>query len=245
MSKRRPWTKRELAVVRRKYPNTDTRELAREIGRSVRSVYLAATKLGLRKSERYLEAKRRAEGQRLRELGRAHRFPRGHVPWNAGLKGYNTGGRSAETRFRPGHRPVKWVPIGTEVVDADGYLKRKVRDDAPPGMSRRNWKYVHVLVWEEANGPVPEGHAIVFKDGDKTNVVLENLECIPRSELMKRNSIHRLPKELAHAIQLIGAINRKVNRHEHRQAERAPVRHPRKAEGSGQPDGDRTSEGDQ
>lgn len=210
----RSWTKRELAIVRRRYPNTPTSILAAELGRTERSIWQQAVKMGVRKSARYLEAKRKAEAERLCAAGQAHRFPKGHRPWNAGRKGYVAGGRSAETRFKPGHRPAKWVPVGTEVVDSDGYLKRKVRDDAPPGMSRKNWKYVHVLVWEEAHGPVPPGHSIVFKDGDKTNIQLSNLECIPRAELMARNTVHRLPKELARTVQLLGAVKRQINRRE-------------------------------
>ena len=31
---------------------------------------------------------------------------------------------------------------------------------------------------------------------------------------MRRNTLHRLPKEVAQAIQLVGAINRKLNRHQ-------------------------------
>lgn len=216
--KRRLWTKRELTLLRRRYPNTPTDVLAAELGRSKTSVYQTAVKLGIKKSPRYLAAQREAEAERLRDAGRAHRFAKGHRPWNAGLKGFAAGGRSAETRFKPGHRPAKWVPVGTEVVDSDGYLKRKVRDDAPPGMSRKNWKYVHVLVWEEAHGPVPHGHSIVFKDGDKTNIQLSNLECIPRTELMRRNSVHRLPKELARAVQLLGAVRRQINKREKNRA---------------------------
>jgi hypothetical protein len=66
-------------------------------------------------------------------------------------------------------------------------------------------------VWEAANGPLPAGHAIAFKNGDKTDIRLENLECIARRELMARNTVHNLPKPLAQAIQLLGALNRQIN----------------------------------
>lgn len=45
---------------------------------------------------------------------------------------------------------------------------------------------LHVVVWEEANGPVPKGMIVVFKDGDTMNVTLENLEIITRQEAAAR-----------------------------------------------------------
>lgn len=212
----RPWTKRDHQILRRRYPNEPTSDTAAALGRSVRAVYAQATLLGLRKSAKYLAspAAHRCDGRK----GMATRFTKGHKPWNAGKKGWKAGGRSAETRFKKGHKPQTWVPVGTEVVDPDGYLKRKIADDAVP--SRFNWQFVHVLVWEEANGPRPPGHTIVFKDGNKRNVALDNLECISRAELMRRNTVHNYPKPLAQAIQLRGALKRQINRRQKGQDEK-------------------------
>mgnify|MGYP006355478717 CR=1 FL=1 len=43
-------------------------------------------------------------------------------------------------------------------------------------------------VWQQVYGEVPKGYVMYHKDGDKFNDELENLECIPRSELIKRNT---------------------------------------------------------
>lgn len=203
----RAWTKAELSLLRRRYPNTATRELAAKLGRSERATYMQARLLGLRKSKAYLKSTYAAN----RENGKRARFPKGHVPWNKGMKGWQAGGRSKQTRFKRGHAPHNTVPVGTVVTDADGYLKRKVRADIRPGQSRRNWVYLHVAKWERYRGPVPKGHAVVFKNGDKTDIRIANLECISRQELMRRNTVHRLPKGLAKAVQLIGALNRQIN----------------------------------
>lgn len=37
---------------------------------------------------------------------------------------------------------------------------------------------LHRYIWEQANGPIPEGHEIHHKDHDPMNNVLENLECL-------------------------------------------------------------------
>lgn len=132
------------------------------------------------------------------------------------MKGYSPGGRSVETRFKPGSRPQTWVPVGTEVVDSYGYRKRKVRDDAPTGMTRNNWQFVHILLWEQHNGPVPDGHNVVFRDKDRSNVVIENLECISRADNARRNTIHRYPRELKNAIRLAAKLKRLVNEKQNR-----------------------------
>ena len=80
------------------------------------------------------------------------------------------------------------------------------------GYTPRDYVAVHHLVWAEHYGPVPAGHAIVFRDGNKNNFNIENLECVSRAELMRRNTVHRYPKEIALAVQLRGALNRKLNR---------------------------------
>ena len=41
---------------------------------------------------------------------------------------------------------------------------------------------VHRWVWEHFNGPVPEGHLVRFKDGDRWNWRIENLELVTPRE---------------------------------------------------------------
>lgn len=118
--------------------------------------------------------------------GRTGRFEKGGSSWNKGTH-FKAGGRSAETRFEKGHKPQTWVPIGSEAYSKDGYLKRKVRDDAPAGMSRKNWKFVHVILWEEHHGPVPDQHAVIFRNGDRADIRIENLALVSRQELLYLN----------------------------------------------------------
>lgn len=111
--------------------------------------------------------------------------------------------KSAE--FQPHTRK----PIGTEKVDSDGYLRRKLTDTGYPP---KDWVAVHRINWEAAHGPIPKGHMVIFRDGDKTNVAVENLELISFREQMRRNTLHNYPKEIAQAIQLRGALIRRINR---------------------------------
>ena len=112
------------------------------------------------------------------------------------------------TSFKPGYRSRSWVPVGTERVSSRGYLQRKVTDI---GCAAQDWVAVHVLNWETENGPIPPKHVLAFRDGDRGNVELDNLELITRTELLKRNSVHRYPPELRQVIWLKGALVRKIN----------------------------------
>lgn len=205
------WSPEDEQLLRELYPDAPTNQIADRIGRNQRAVYAKAKALGLRKSAEFLSSAASGRLQSVSGVGVATRFKARHEPWNKG-KTYVAGGRSQETRFAPGHVPLQWVPIGTETVDSQGYRKRKVRDDAPAGESRRNWRFVHILLWEAENGPVPSGHAIVFRNGDRSDFRIENLELVSRAELARRNSVHNLPEDVKQAIRGIAVLNRQINK---------------------------------
>lgn len=211
---RHQWTPAEVAVLVETYPHIPTEWLAAVFRLSLQQVYHKAASLGLRKSEAYLASEFASRLRRGDQVGASTRFRKGGTSWNKG-RSYTAGGRSAETRFKPGHRGGKalenYKPVGSERLSKDGYLQRKINDDLP---IQRRWRAVHLIEWEAIHGPVPSGHALVFKDGDKTNITLENLELIPRAELMRRNSYHQYPKPIARVIQLRGAITRQINKRE-------------------------------
>lgn len=114
-------------------------------------------------------------------------FSKGHVPINKGTKGmFNVGGNSGS--FKKGQRPKNYKPIGYERVDKSyGYVLVKVQDE---GRWDERWRLKHILVWEEAFGPVPDGHILIFLDGDKTNCSLENLKMITKAENARLNQNH-------------------------------------------------------
>lgn len=200
----RAWTDAEERRLRHFYPDIVTPALARGMGRSIPSINGKAGALGLRKSAAFFAAA--ASGRLRGDRGGAFRFAKGHTPWNKGRKGLSLGGMA--TRFQKGNRPHTWRPVGSERW-AEGYLQRKVTDT---GYTPRDWRQVHVMLWEAEHGPVPQGHAVVFLDGDRRNIRLENLELVSRAELMRRNSIHNLPPALKEVIQLRGRLNRRIRR---------------------------------
>lgn len=197
-----------MQLLRELYPDQITRDIAARLGRAQRAVAAKAAALGLRKSETYLASPAAARIQPGDGKGSATRFRPRMTPWNKGST-YVAGGRSIETRFKPGQTPHTHKPIGSEAW-RDGYLWRKVSEDRQP--ARFNWREVHRIVWEEHNGPVPAGHAVVFINRDRSDIRLDNLELISRQELARRNTVHRLPPELRKVIRTKGTITRQINK---------------------------------
>jgi len=202
----RPWSDFDDATLVAMYPSTPNTTLAGLMGRTAPAISGRATKLGLKKSAEFMAAS-------------PARFQAGSVPKNKGLKGWQAGGRSAETRFKPGraaHEYARYVPIGTLRIGADGRLERKYTDDQNLVPAQR-WRGVHREVWEAAHGPIPPGMVVRFRDGMATvaleEITPDRLMCVTQQENMRLNSSwSKYPVEVARLIQLKGTINRQVRR---------------------------------
>lgn len=188
--------------MRREYADATTVELAGKLGRTVSAVQRCANDLGVKKSLAFLQH----EAEKMLEPGRATRFGKGHVPWTKGRKGFKPSGRSHEHQFKKKHVPHNHKPVGATRVKL-GYLQKKVTDTG----DRRDWKFVHILLWEAHNGPVPAGAALTFRDGDPMNITLSNLELIKRRELMRRNSITRFPKPVRQVMNLTRKLRKAID----------------------------------
>ena len=106
------------------------------------------------------------------------RFKKGHVPLNKGKTvSPEAYAKAAPTMFKKGQATHNILPVGSEVVRYDGYIQVKVANP-------KVWKLKHRRVWEEVNGPVPEGKVLIFLDNDKTNCSIENLELATKRELL-------------------------------------------------------------
>lgn len=107
------------------------------------------------------------------------RFKKGHVPANKGKK---YPGQVNHTSFKKGHKPINYRPVGSERVNVDGYVEVKVAD---PNV----WRLKQHVVWEQEYGPIPDGHCLIFLDGNKQNTSLDNLQLISRNQLARMNQM--------------------------------------------------------
>jgi hypothetical protein len=201
--KRKFWSPAEYAALDARYPHERTDAIAKDLGRALKSVYAMASLRGLRKTAAYLAS---PDAHRLDGVkGMGTRFAKGLVPWNKG-KAWDSGGRSHETRFTRGTIPPNRQAIGALRVSSDGVLDIKVRDGL------RGWEPLSRWTWERERGPIPKGMAVRFRNGDPHDCQIDNLYLATRADLMRANTIHNYPKEVALAAQLVGALNRQINK---------------------------------
>lgn len=160
--------------------------------------------MGLKKSEAFMKMELERQAERIRMVGVQSRYHKGREPENKGKpmpkEVYE---KVKRTMFKKGNKPHNTKYDGHERISKDGYAEIRVRLG----------KYVlkHRHIWEQANGKVPTGYIVVFKDRNPNNIVLDNLELISREENMLRNTIHRFPAELKSTIRLVNKLKRTIN----------------------------------
>jgi hypothetical protein len=192
---RKYWTKEEAEELQRLYPTTTGKDLALRFGCNVQQIYNRANKMGLHKDLDFLH-------QYYRENfkgNQATQFKKGMKSWNKGQKGLQIGG--VETQFKKGRLPHNTKPIGFRSY-RDGYLVERVE---------KGFEFVHKLIWKQHHGEIPMGMFVVFKDRNKNNICIENLEIIDRVEHIRRNHIQNLPPELKEVVHIKKSITRKIN----------------------------------
>jgi hypothetical protein len=147
-------------------------------------------------------------GNRKLNTGRTGRFSKGHTPFNKGKKG---SGGWAPTQFKKGNLPHNYRPVGTERVNGDGYVDIKIADP-------NKWKGKHILIWEQHNGPVPKGHAVIFGDGDNRNFDLDNLILVSRKQLLvlNRKGLISNDADLTRTAVIIADLHSKINERKNR-----------------------------
>ena len=75
--------------------------------------------------------------------------------------------------------------IGTERVHSDGYVYLRIASGCVPK---------HRYVWEQANGAVPEGYVVAFRDGNRQNCDLTNLYLLSRADNARRRVSEETPE---------------------------------------------------
>lgn len=203
---RKIWTQEEVDILSRMYPDHFAREIAEILGRRTVDIYRKAHLLGLRSSEGKIRRSGMMSVNNPKTI--ATRFKKGNVPQNKGKRmSPETYSRVARTMFKKGHTPVNHREVGSERVNVDGYIEIKVAEP-------NRWRLKHRVIWEEANGEIPKGHNIQFKNHNPLDCVIENLYLISRADQMsKENSFHaRYPEELREVIHLKGVVNRAIHK---------------------------------
>lgn len=158
--------------------------------------------------------------------GRTGRFVKGEKRAdNPARKGHAPAG-CEKGWFKKGGEPANRKPMGHERLGKDGYIEIKV--DMPNPWTGHSTRYIHKhrWLWENANGPVPEGYALKCLDGDRTNCDPSNWEAVKRGVLSrlnggphkKRMAYDAAPDELKPTVMAIAKVQQAV--HELRKGKR-------------------------
>ncbi|MBZ0165607.1 MAG: HNH endonuclease [Candidatus Omnitrophica bacterium] len=165
------YTDEQLQFLRDKYVSMSRSSLSKAFN----------ARFGTAKTERQITSTLKNHGI---QSGRGGFFVKGHTPWNRGKKGC-TAPNSGQ--FKPGHTPRNKRRLWSERVNRDGYVEISVPERNPHTGAPTRFRPKHVWLWEMEHGPVPKAHALVFKDGNPLNCVIENLLMVTRSELLCLN----------------------------------------------------------
>jgi phage protein len=161
---RRRYTGEEIDFLRKNAPGRHYREIVEMFNR---------------KFEYQIDTKKLRETLKNHKIstGLTGRFEKGITPHNKGRKYPGTGNK---TTFRKGATPHNKMKVGEDAITTDGYVKTKI---AEPDV----WEFKHKLIWTEAHGPIPEKHSIIFADGNKLNLDIDNLLLVSKAELLMLN----------------------------------------------------------
>jgi len=194
------WTPEDDQFLFDNYSIMPIQELCITLNRTAPAIYGRSGVLGLKKQVKVPQN----IIENLLKYGVQTRFQKGHKNWNKGLKGTHF---SKETELKSGHKPQN--------TKFDGAIMwRESSNEFFIRISEKNWIPVRLKIWQDANGPVPKGFCVVFKDKNSRNCTLENLALITRRDNMLRNTIHRYPAEVKSLIRTVKKAKRRIKEHE-------------------------------
>lgn len=130
-------------------------------------------------------------------------FVRGQKSWNKGTKGLT---HANKTSFKKGQIPINHRPVGSERINIYGYTEIKIQEP-------NKWELKHRWLWKKEYGKIPKGYKVIFKDGNKNNITLENLALVSNSQMLilNRNNLIFEEKDLTEVGINIAKVLDKVN----------------------------------
>lgn len=187
------YSNQEIEFIKLNHKNMSYIEIAEKLNRPVSSIYNKSFALQLRKDdyERYSEKDDdfiKANYKAMSDIDIAQRIGRTREAIRARRRHLNLIKTPSQIQrkgiFEKGHIPHNAHEDGTITIRKDSkgiaYYHIKV-----PGS--RKMKMLHIHLWEQHNGKIPKGRVLFFLDGNQMNCLIENLECITRKELLRRN----------------------------------------------------------
>jgi uncharacterized protein (DUF433 family) len=121
------FTRREIAIIRRDYPNVECAAIAAALGRPKASIYCKAKQLGLRKSDAFIQA---------------HRYSSSNQPTSRGTPARRVyGGTARGSEAKNAKLDERAVPLIRE-LNAAGISTR---------LLARGFDVTHCAIWQAVN----------------------------------------------------------------------------------------------
>ena len=205
------WSQDELEYLKSAYSDTSSKDIAEKLGKKISSVYNKAYEFGLSKSDLYKKTIFKDVCMKACQKNTSTRWKKGHQPINKGMRwdeymSIEAQEIAKQTTFKSGHLPHNTKANG-EIsirIDKRGLKNQFIR------VSLAKWIPLSHYNWIQANGPIPKGHCIIFKDKNTMNANLDNLELISQADNCRRNSIMRFPPELRSTIKALGKLKKTI-----------------------------------
>ncbi len=207
----------EVCEIINRYPNELAQVLADEFKVPIWNIYKLAYKYGIKKSDQFLKSESSGRIQKGKSLSPKTQFKKGCPGATKGLRIEAIIKNKEKLRnwrdkclWKKGHKPVNTAKDGEIRWRKNvGYYFIRI--------SENHWEFLHRHIWQEKKGEIPEGFNVVFKDGNRRNCKLSNLECISNADLVEKNRHTKYPLDLRKAIEERNKLNKILNnlQHEH------------------------------
>lgn len=198
----KPWSARELDILRHFYAKFSVQAISKILGRSFNASQLKASDLRLSKGPKQ---RRWATSE---DVVLRTRYEQGCRTGEIGVLLSRSSKSVSDRLDRLGLRRARTVhPLGFEWTDTEGIVWRKV--SATVGADHANWRRVDQIEWEEIHGPIPEGYTVMIINKYLSRQT-SNMRLVRKDELWEAATGNHLPPELRELVVLRRLIEREA-----------------------------------
>jgi len=138
-------------------------------------------------------------------------FKKGQISFNKGKTWADympkeSAKKSLKTTFKKGNIPKNHRMVGSERITKDGYIEIKTAEP-------NKWQLKQRYIYMQNFGNIPDGYNIIFLDGNRQNLNINNLKAVSKAEdlIMNANNFFTENREITEAGANTARILNKLN----------------------------------